>query len=167
MNPADLSTILDLPCDVVIDGKAFTLHQLHLSDFGAAEAHIRASRLNQFIELTKQSLMDPAVRSSTMARIMCERIDFGEVLMSPTGRTYLLYRSLRRGDPTLRLEDIGEMEEVTFRILSDLVDLITGIKEQPPGEGESVPLAGPCSLSPKARTPTGVGSSESSAPNST
>ena len=162
MTPEDLSALGDLPCEVELAGRKFMLHQLRLTDFGAAEQSIKSARLAQFLNETKLVLMDPALRAQTMAHIICQRVDFGEILISPKGRTYLLYRSLFRGDPTITLRFVEELDEITFSMLSELVDIVTGIK-RPTSEGDGTdPLA--ATSTPTATTPTGPGSSEPSVP---
>lgn len=165
MGPVDLSTIGDLPAEVELDGRKFVLHQLRLADFGAAEQHIKSNRLAQFLHETRAVLMAPDMKAQAMAQIVCQRVDFGETLVSPKGRTFLLYRALLRGDPTITIKFVEELPDVTFSMLSDLVDLASGIKPEPSGGDGQAPLG--VTSTPTGTIPIGPGSSEPSAPAST
>jgi hypothetical protein len=130
MSTDTVSETVIQPITVKLGGQDYILTPLTLDDLAKAETHLRAQRLNQFLELTRMveivNLPDN-VRSKAIGEIMNYTITLDEALSSFEGSLYLLYLSLRKATPSLQFGAMRGLEPMLLKTLSDILYRITGL----------------------------------------
>lgn len=131
---ANLIEFFDAPARIVVDGTEYVLHPLTMPDRIEAEGRIRDARLNHFLKQAPGVKWLPdGVISDAMARIVCQPIQSEEILATYEAQLFLIYLSLRHGDPSLGgpagWARVQKFPSVTVKTLQEVLWAITGLEK--------------------------------------
>lgn len=114
-----------------IAGKDYTLLPLTIADMGALEAYVRGERIKEFREQSKD--IDPVIVAAgieSMVKSTAEQLDEKSVRAT----IFLLWRSVRKSDPSLTLETVGDMIDMAnFKEIMSIVNALGGESKNPEG----------------------------------
>lgn len=137
----DLAGNLATDIKVKVGDKELEVHQLRIEDFCAAEEYIRNQRLDAFLKQTRMVNLPDAVRAKTMAEILNRPVSLDEILSNVSGQVYLLYLSLKRGNPQITADYVRtQLEPTAIKTLSQILWVITGLVDELEEEKEPNPL---------------------------
>ncbi len=133
-----LADVMGSPMEITIGDKSLKISPLEMGDFGAAEAHIRAERLNLFLEQTRgiNGVNLPAdIRAKSFGEIMNSPIRINDILSDQNGLVFLVFRALMRGNKGITLEFVKKINADQYGEMLDIVMGLSGFNKKLEGEG--------------------------------
>lgn len=117
----------DAPARIMIGDKEYAIPPLTMGDRFNAEQHIRDDNLSRFLRLTQNTPLPDAVRGNALAEITCKPVSSEQLISTSANQLYLLYLSMRRGDPKVTWEFVQSLPSMTIETLSTILHSITGL----------------------------------------
>ena len=125
---------------VSLKGKEHKLEVLDIDDLAEFESHIKSQKLKQFLEAAKD--MPPEAREGMIGKILDKGLTGEEMtreMTSMSGVRFLLWRSMRKSDPDLRLEEMGGLIDLeNFGEVADILKKMGGTLPKKVKEAEAV-----------------------------
>ena len=119
--------------EVTIGGKKYVVMPLTMGDLAEFQAHLRTVR-REDVRAVTADIADVAERSAAMRRACSFAIDEEEMeasMESFEGFRFILWRCLRKRQPELTLEAVGDMFTVhDMRELLPVVQAISGLGDE-------------------------------------
>ncbi len=117
----------DAPARITINGQEFAIPPLTMGDRFEAEQHIRDDNLNRFLRLTETKPLPADVRGTALAEIACKQVTSDQLISTTASQLYLLYLSMRRGDPKITWTFVQSLPTMTIETLDTVLRSITGL----------------------------------------
>lgn len=125
---------------VNIKGKDYKLGVLTIDDLAEFESYIKSQKLKQFLEAAKD--MPPEAREGTIGKILDKGLTGDEMtreMTSMSGVRFLLWRSMRKSNLDLRLEEMGGLIDLeNFGEVADILKKMGGKLPKKEKEAEVV-----------------------------
>jgi len=129
----DLSKAAGIGVEVTIGGGKYMVMPLTMGDLAEFQAHLRAIRREDMKFLTAD-MADVAERSAALRRACSFAVEEDEMeaaMESFEGFRFILWRCLRKKQPELTLEGVGDLFTVQdMRELLPVVQAISGIGDE-------------------------------------
>lgn len=121
-----LDKLASLAIKHVVDGKEYTISPIGPSDIAAYETYLREKLYKLHWSASKE--MDKATAIEVGNRILFGEIDSkaADSLFSTEGMLFIVWRSLRKTDPSLRLEDIDLSHAALIELIRAINSLSSG-----------------------------------------
>lgn len=119
----------DAPARITIGDKQYAIPPLTMGDRFNAEQHIRDENLSRFLRLTQNTPLPSDVRGQALAEIACKPVTSEQLISTNANQLYLLYLSMRRGDPKVTWEFVQSLPSMTIETLSTILHSITGLEK--------------------------------------
>ena len=130
----DLSQASGKGIEIELGGRKMKISPLTMGDLAEFQAYVRAGRLKSAVAALRE--MDASERMPIIRGLLKEPIadaDMEAEMASPSGSRFILWRSLRRAQPDLTIEQVGDL--VTTEDVPNLlavVEALSGTTENPP-----------------------------------
>ncbi|KKM72870.1 hypothetical protein LCGC14_1416190 [marine sediment metagenome] len=120
----------DAPARITIGDKEYAIPPLTMGDRFEAEQHIRDDNLNRFLRVTETKPLPADVRGTALAEIACKQVTSDQLISTSANQLYLLYLSMRRGDPKITWKFVQSLPSMTIETLSTILHSITGLVKE-------------------------------------
>ena len=129
----DLSKAAGVGVEVTIGGKQYMVSPLTMGDLAEFQAHLRAVR-REDMKFLVADIADAVERSAALRRACSFAVEEDEMeaaMESFEGFRFILWRCLRKKQPELTLEGVGDLFTVQdMRELLPVVQAISGIGDE-------------------------------------
>lgn len=117
----EITSFSNAPARIVCGEREFALHPLTIGDRAEIAARLRSDRMNAFLKEIETKPLPPEIIGNALAQIASGEVNQSDMTLTPAGQVYVIYHSLKRGDPSISLETVKSLPPMTYNTLLQVI----------------------------------------------